>query len=54
MMCFWLFDSRANSAFFAGSVTAMTDQVCRLDEVAADCAAAISVSSVPSGRASDL
>ena len=53
-MCFWLFAMRANSARVAGSLTATTDQVCRLELVAADWAAAISVSKVPAGSGSDL
>jgi hypothetical protein len=48
-----LFASRARVAFFSVSVTAITDQVWRLELVAADCAAATKVSSVPGGSLSD-
>ncbi len=42
----------ASVALSAASVTATTLQVCRLDEVAADCAPATIASSAPSGRGS--
>ncbi len=53
-ICFWLPAMAASSARTSGRSTATTDQVCRLDEVAADCAAATSASSVPSGSGSGL
>ena len=45
-------DILINSA--AGSLTATTDQVCRFELVAADCAAATRGSRVPFGSGSDL
>jgi len=51
-ICFWLAASRARVAFLSVSVTAITDQVWRLELVAADCAAATRVSSVPDGNGS--
>jgi len=51
-MCFWLLASAAKVLLAAESVTATTDQLCRFELVAANCAAATSVSSVPSGSES--
>ena len=53
-MCFWSPAISASTFFLAGSVTAMADHHCMLELVAADCAAAISVSSVPGGTGSGL
>ena len=51
-MCFWLPAISPSSFFLAGSLTAIADQSCMLELLAADCAAAIRVSSVPAGTGS--
>ena len=48
----WLPAIAARRARRPGSVTDTTDHACKLDDVAADCAAATSISSVPGGGAS--
>jgi hypothetical protein len=53
-MCFCPPAIWASSARLAGSVTSTTDQVCKFELVAADCAAAIIVASVPAGTGSGL
>jgi hypothetical protein len=53
-MCFWLPVISASTFLVAGSLIAMADHHCMLELVAADCAAAISISSVPAGTGSGL
>jgi hypothetical protein len=53
-ICFWPPAISASTFFFAGSVMATADHHCMFELVAADCAAAISVSTVPAGSGSGL
>ena len=53
-ICFWPPAISASAFFFSGSVIATADHHCMFELVAADCAAAINVSSAPGGSGSGL